>query len=121
MAKREVMSDYGGIAAAESLARKKGLPEGTVRDSELEDYLLWALSEQRSKKAEEDEWHDPVKDPRIHVSEYGRIIGKDACNTYLWYKRHGYKIEVDDETMMIFEIGHVIGLRLSNILAAQGD
>jgi hypothetical protein len=100
---------------------KASLPEGTTRDMELESYLLEALTEQRAKRDAESDWHDPTKDPRIHVSEYGEVLGKNACMRKLWYKRHGFKGEIGEETMMIFEIGNVVGLRLANIIAAQGD
>src|SRR6266480_8093727 len=113
--KREVVSDVPASW------RKPPLPEGVVRDIELEQYLLDALHTIRERRVEESNWHDNTEDKRIHVSEYGEIIGPNACDRKLWYKRHGFKGVIDSESEMIFEIGHVIGLRFANILAATGD
>ena len=57
----------------------------------------------------------------LYVSEVGTVIGESACWRKLWYDFHGApKDPLPPETLMAFEIGDVIGLRISNILAA-GD
>jgi len=82
--------------------------------------LLYASLTQVRKRREAERGPSGPREV-LYVSEVGTVIGESACWRKLWYDFHGTpKDSLPPETLIAFEIGDVIGLRISNILAA-GD
>ena len=88
-------------------------------DQQFYELLYMSLTQVRKRREGE---RGPAG-PRevLYVSEVGTVIGDAACWRKLWYDFHGTsKDALPPETLIAFEIGDVIGHRISTILAA-GD
>jgi len=95
-------------------------PESQPKVDEQFYELLYASLTQVRERREAERGPSGPRD-KLYVSEVGTIIGDSACWRKLWYVFHDApKDSLPPESLMAFEIGDVIGLRISNILAA-GD
>jgi len=82
-------------------------------DHEMESILLEALG---TADAED-------RGPRTHlwVSEVGTVYGPSACHRKLWYAFHDAPRDpIPVQTLMAFEVGDVVHIRISTLLASTG-
>jgi CRISPR/Cas system-associated exonuclease Cas4 (RecB family) len=85
-------------------------------DSAFQALLVRALEESRKRNGERKERTG------LYVSEVGTVIGESACHRKLWYDLHDAPRDpLTPETLMAFEVGDVVGLRVANLLAALGE
>lgn len=87
-------------------------------DETFREFFLGALTEARQKRDAE---RVTGKRTYFYVSEVGDVIGDAACPRKTWYAwNNAPKDPMPAETLMAFEIGDVVGLRVANIIAGTG-